>query len=234
MSKLLPSTPVVGGSPAEGPRIADVEKYNRDQIDLVKNGKRFIQDIFNRPNVGELKDWYSDARFAQQHFTGTNPTTIEWASCSWIRHFIRAATTKEDADAKETIAKLADKDSKSLYVQDYSYFRKAAGIKDPEAEIKRSGGWLRRNGDRWGCAAVCLFFLDAKGMLYPLAIVPDWRGSLEASVTIYNRELFKRMNLLTGKPKPAKSGEDRVDEAKDWPWRYGTFFSQIPSWGAIC
>lgn len=229
MLKLVPDRFTGVGTPANGKKISDVEKYNRDQIKAAeerakkdKNKTNFagfpIDDIFNRPNVGQLNDWYSDARFAQQQFTGTNPTTIKRASDTWLDHFVEAAKTPEDAVPKETIEKLIAKDKKSLYIQDYSNFRKSAGFTNLKADIEYHG-WFQSH--RYGCAAVCLFFLDGKGTLHPLAIVTDWRGSLEASVTIYNRELFKRINLLTGESNQPNMAEKNVDEAQDWPWRYG-------------
>lgn len=222
MTKLVIPRLIPGiGSPASGKTIAEVEKYNRDRIarNRKKETRQWLYDIFDRPNVGELEDWYSDDRFAQQQFTGTNPTTIELASETWLTRFSRAAGKEpEDAVAKDTIDKLIGKYPESLYVQDYSYFRDAAGIKNKEAEIKCH---KRFQSARWGCAAVCLFFLDSEGLLHPLAIVTDWRDSMEASVTIFNRELFKRMNLVTGKSKDPISTEERIDEAVDWPWRYG-------------
>ena len=223
MSKLVlvPSLVPGVGTPASGKTIAEVEKYNRDRIarNRKKETRQRLYDIFDRPNVGELEDWYSDARFAQQQFTGTNPTTIELANEDWLTRFSQAAEKEpEDAVAKDTIDKLIGKYPESLYVQDYSYFRNAAGIKTKKAEIK-CHKWFQ--SPRWGCAAVCLFFLDSEGLLHPLAIVTDWRDSMETSVTIFNRELFKRMNLVTGKSKDPISTEKRIDEAVDWPWRYG-------------
>ncbi|KAJ5986311.1 hypothetical protein N7451_010676 [Penicillium sp. IBT 35674x] len=226
-------TPGVG-TPDKGDTIAEVENYNREQIDKAKNNQGGIVDIFNRPNVGELEDWYTDARFAQQQFTGTNPTTIERAASdpykAWLDHFVGAAKKSEDASAKETISNLIIKSPDSLYIQDYSKFRQAAGFKDPKCEITVPGSWYPYRYARWGCAAVCLFFLDARGLLHPLAIVTDWRGNSEASVTIYNRELFKRMNLLTGKLKKPNQMEERIDEAHDWPWRYAKTCVQTSDW----
>lgn len=198
------------GTPDKGKTIKEVEDYNRAQ----HNTWWWKKDIFDRANVGDLDDWYSDARFAQQHFTGTNPTTIERASDDWIDHFIRAAKAPEDAVAKDIITKLSTTCRGSLYMQDYSYFRKAAGMQSG-ADIKRE--FEDGTSSRYGCASVCLFYLNDEGQLYPLAIVTDWRGSLERSVTIYNRELFKRTDIRTGDKKNEKS----IDEAKDWPWRYG-------------
>ncbi|KAJ5968213.1 hypothetical protein N7501_004461 [Penicillium viridicatum] len=232
MSKLVlvPSLIPGVGTPASGKTIAEVEKYNRDRIAINRNRetRQRLYDIFDRPNVGELEDWYSDARFAQQQFTGTNPTTIQLANEDWLTRFSQAAEKEpEDAVAKDTIDKLIEKHPESFYVQDYSYFRDAAGIKTKKAEIK-CHKWFQ--SPRWGCAAVCLFFLDSEGLLHPLAIVTDWRDSMETSVTIFNRELFKRMNLVTGKPKDPISTEKRIDEAADWPWRYAKTCVQVSDW----
>ncbi|KAJ5084204.1 hypothetical protein NUU61_008783 [Penicillium alfredii] len=230
MSGIIPKWFLSPGTPDKGKTIADVENYNREQIARAKSWlHRWTEfhDIFNRPNVGELLDWYSDARFAQQQFTGTNPTTIKKAPKSWISYFIRAAKTPEDALAKETITNLSTKYPNSLYVQDYSYFRDSAGFTDPEAEIKRV---VDDKTTHYGCAAVSLFFLDDNGQLHPLAIVTDWRGSMEASVTIHNRELFKRWDLLAGVEKPPNAQEKRVDEAHDWPWRYAKTCVQTSDW----
>ena len=212
MERLLPGFYVYEGKPYKGKTIKEVEDYNRARHNAI------FKDIFDRPNVGDLHDWYSDARFAQQHFTGTNPTTIERASDDWIDHFIRAAKTPEDVVAKDTITELSTSSPGSLYIQDYSYFRKAARIPSG-ADIKRKSE--DQKSTRYGCASVCLFYLNDEGQLYPLAIVIDWRGSLERSVTIYNRELFKRTDIRTGDKKDEKS----IDEAKDWPWRYGKYIS---------
>ena len=118
------------GTPDAGVKFEDVENYNRKM-----RAKWLHKDIFDLPNVGELEDWYSDARFAQQHFTGTNPTTIERASEQWITHFTSASKDPADKKAKETIMALAHSSQESLYMQDYSYFRKAAGM-DESAVIK--------------------------------------------------------------------------------------------------
>ncbi|KAJ5908346.1 hypothetical protein N7495_001028 [Penicillium taxi] len=117
-----------GGTPDVGKKLADVEAYNRKSLETWGWVKRIQFDVFDRRNIGELKDWYSDARFAQQHFTGSNPTTIEQASDGMIRHFIDAAKTQEDKVAKDTIIELSIDHRKSLYMQDCSYFRKAAGL----------------------------------------------------------------------------------------------------------
>ncbi|KAJ5263942.1 hypothetical protein N7478_011547 [Penicillium angulare] len=230
MSGVIPNFITKVGTPDKGNTIAEVEKYNRDRIEAEK--KRwlkygYVQDIFNRPNVGELEDWYSDDRFAQQQFTGTNPTTLLPASLSWVRHFIRAATQPEDKAAKDIITAISEGHSESLYIQDYSYFRDSAGFTDREAEIKMSP---EKGSPRYGCAAVSLFYLDDEGKLHPLAIIPDWRGCSGATVTIYNRELFKRVDLLTGREKSRSPQEKRIDEANDWPWRYAKTCVQTSDW----
>lgn len=213
------------GTPDAGTKIADVENYNRTQR---ARGSR--NDIFDRPNVGDLKDWYTDTRFAQQHFTGTNPTTIERASDMWIQHFIKAATADDEA-VKNIITDLSISSRGSLYMQDYSYFREAAGLA-PTDDIKcEYHDPKAQNGEksyRYGCASVCLFYLNDKGQLYPLAIVIDWRGSIEASVTVYNRELIKRTDIRTGNKKHDRKVKI-VDEAVDWAWRYGKISHQLHS-----
>ena len=181
--------------------------------------------------MGDLEDWYTDARFAQQHFTGTNPTTIELASEQWIKHFTEAPKDLADQKAQETIKTLASISRESLYMQDYSYFREAVGmyksavIKCEFDEIYKEGGKTKsRKRYRYGCASVCLFYLNDAGTLQPLAIVIDWRGSADKSVTIYNRELFKRdAHLLSfyAEDDSDKKKPEIVDEGHDWAWRYG-------------
>ncbi|GFG03218.1 hypothetical protein IFM61392_02692 [Aspergillus lentulus] len=211
------------GRPDEGEKLEDVENYNR-----TARGWSYGKDIFDLPNVGDLADWYSDARFAQQHFTGTNPTTIERASDRWLEHFITAAEAPEDAPAKEIITDLRNSCRESLYMQDYSYFREAAGL-GPTADIKCEFDEAGRKSYRYGCASVCLFYLNDKGQLYPLAIVIDWRGSAENSVTIYNRELIKRKDLRSGSEKQDQK-QKVTDEAHDWPWRYAKTCVQCSDW----
>ncbi|KAJ5180579.1 hypothetical protein N7492_003789 [Penicillium capsulatum] len=228
--RIMPGT----GTPADGPKISDVEKYNREQLKKANNRWSWTKgplttDIFSRPNVGELDDWYSDDRFGQQQFTGTNPTTIQRLSKPWLAHFRRAAKDPKDELAKDTINKLFDNYPDSFYMQDYSNFRRHAGFDDMEAEIQHTPE-DKEAGTRYGCAAVCLFFLDERGLLHPLAIVTDWRDSTEASVTIYNRELFKRTNLVSGKPRQPSPNEERVKEADDWPWRYAKTCVQTSDW----
>lgn len=212
------------GTPDEGTKLEDVEQYNRKSRESSHR-----DDIFDLPNVGDLPDWYCDNRFCQQQFTGANPTTIELASDSWINHFIQAANAPEDSAAKENITDLNNSCRDSLYMQDYSYFREAAGL-EPSAVISSRFDESEEKDvvHRYGCASVCLFYLNDKGQLYPLAIVIDWRGSAERSVTIYNRELMKRKDLRSGNEKHDQK-EKPIDEAYDWPWRYGKLpYHKIP------
>lgn len=80
MIRVVPKRITGVGTPAHDKKISGVENYNRDQIKAAEkratkekektNLDGFpIDDIFNRPNVGQLNDWYSDARFSQQQFT---------------------------------------------------------------------------------------------------------------------------------------------------------------------
>ena len=214
------------GTPDAGEKLEDIEEYNRTM-----RAKRSMNDIYNLPNVGDLEDWFADARFAQQHFTGTNPTTIERASEQWILHFTGASQDLADKGAQEVVKALGYRSPDSLYVQDYSYFREAAEM-DESAIIKcefketyKEGGRIKtRESHRYGCASVCLFYLNDSGMLQPLSIVIDWRGSADKSVTIYNRELIKRDSYFQSVIAEAgEKGEESktIDQAHDWAWRCG-------------
>jgi hypothetical protein len=165
-------------------------------------------------DAGSEHKWYSDAIFAQQSFTGINPTTIELAG-KWIPRF--TAEAQRQKLEKTMVQVLKDADPSSLFVQDCSYFREAFGFaeKDQQKNIADPGG-LFSGSTRWGCAAVTLFQLDAQGKLHPLAIVIDYKGSMERSVTILN----KRLNAL----------QTDVDQENDWPWRYAKTCSQASDW----
>ncbi|CCO32261.1 hypothetical protein RSOLAG1IB_05377 [Rhizoctonia solani AG-1 IB] len=159
-----------------------------------------------RFNIGDRRkrDWYSDAVFAQQSFTGTNATTITLAK-DWATAF------EEHAEASRNIKMLnhlRSVPSASLYVQDYSYFRSAMGLSD-DKELTSGDG-------RYGAAPVVLFHLGENGHLHPLAIVIDYKGSMAASVVIFNKRL-------------APSG-DMLEEAQDWPWRYAKTCVQSADW----
>lgn len=49
------------GTPEAGKTLKEVEDRNRKWLDISKKHKWARNDIFDKPNVGELEDWYSDA-----------------------------------------------------------------------------------------------------------------------------------------------------------------------------
>ncbi|KIK54179.1 hypothetical protein GYMLUDRAFT_77222 [Collybiopsis luxurians FD-317 M1] len=120
-------------------------------------------------NIGHRDDWYSDAVFGQQQFTGTNPTTIALAPSRWIEDFGKAARFQGRGD----IVKLFNSEPENLFIQDHSDFRSIVGLL-PSAEISSDG--------RYGCSSITLFHLNSQGKLHPLAIVLDYKGSMEKSV----------------------------------------------------
>ncbi|KAH6679353.1 lipoxygenase [Halenospora varia] len=126
---------------------------------------------------------------------GPNPTTATKAG-DWRAKFESQARSQGNQKLVDLFKNTAPD---SLYVQDYSYFRDA--IKANQNDILISD-----NGKRFGCASVCLFQLTAAGKLHPLAILLDYRGTIENSVTIFNRRLS-----LT---------DSSLSELQDWPWRY--------------
>jgi hypothetical protein len=160
-----------------------------------------------RPNIGiaDRNDWYTDAAFAQQQFTGTNPTTLTVASGAWIQRFLKEA---EDHVVPE-VATLLDADPQSFYVQDNSYFRGAMRL-NAKAELKSD------DGKRYACASVSLFRLESTGVLHPIAIVIDYRGDMQSSVTIFNRR--------------TNSTRSSKFEETDWPWRYAKMCAQSSDW----
>jgi sulfur relay (sulfurtransferase) DsrC/TusE family protein len=192
-----------GGEPEKGLKIQDVVDYN-------KFHRKFGTDINEGGNIGLLDDWYSDRRFADQQFTGTNPTTITKASETWIADFIKAAKAGGYEKWANLIAKA---DPASLFVQDGSYFRKAVGVSDPEAVMHYKPPLV---DDNWAVGAVSLFQLHEDGKFHPVAICIDHRGSMEKSVTIFNKRL---------------SPTDSINsEREDWPWRYAKTCAQVTDW----
>ena len=175
----------------------------------------------SKPSVGDCatgKDaWYTDAVFAQQNFTGINPSTIKLAK-GWKPKFLASAQSQ---NLDKHVQLLNDTDDSSLYVQDYSYFREAFGVTDP-SEILTVGGrglfsfHLHRSIQRWACAAVTLYTIDNKGRLHPIAIVTDYKGSMEDSVVIFNQRLT--------------ADNESHDQSTDWPWRYAKTCSQVSDW----
>ena len=192
-----------GGNPQAGLTVQDAVDYN---LKHRKHGN----DISNGGNIGLLDDWYSDRRFADQNFGGTNPTTITKASAQWLADFTEAAKTQ--SEVKWVIA-LGQADPASLFVQDCSYFRTACGVSDPEQPLfnKTDSG-----DETWGVGAVTLFQLHADGQLHPVAICIDHKGSMAKSVTIFNKRMA---------PTDSSAGEKA-----DWPWRYAKTCAQASDW----
>ncbi|KAF2094797.1 Lipoxygenase [Rhizodiscina lignyota] len=191
----------VYGYPDQGATIAQIEQRNHD----LRSAKK---DIYAEPNVGDRKDWYTDEMFAQQSFTGNNPTTIELAK-DWIDKF---KTVAKEQNNKKMVQLLTNTDNASLYVQDCSHIREAVGA---TADTKL---WVQgkvKGEDRFACASVTLYRLEPKGKLHPLAIVIDFKGNMEKSVVIFNQRLHS---------------SDKGDQQTDWPWRYAKTAAQASDW----
>lgn len=193
----------VQGNPYWGDSISDIEERNRNN-DSWRRCRG--SDIEYGVNIGDLPDWYSDSRFAQQQFTGTNPVTITTASKTWLFRF----TNEAKKQCNEKVLKLLqDAKADSFYIQDCSYFRDAIGVKEHQLMESSSGG-------RFLCATISLFQLHSDGRLHPLAIVTDFKGSMDDSVTIFNKRL---------------DPYDSTDKEKtDWPWRYAKTCAQVADW----
>src|SRR4051794_32268526 len=59
-----------------GPTMAQLE----DRMKIMTARKKNIGSV---PSIADRPDWYTDAVFAQQSFTGPNPTSITRASAEW-------------------------------------------------------------------------------------------------------------------------------------------------------
>lgn len=198
------------GTPFEGPSLADCEKYNREHPSPKT-------DIMNGENIGNLPDWYSDARFAQQFFSGVNPSTITKAQPDRVKDYITEAEKQGLEDVKKLLSEGSD-----LFIQDYSYFRQATGLSNEEdfrnAVPELVGGKPTGNmAFRFACAPVAIFQLHCDGRLHPLAITIDHKGSLDKSITIFNRRL-------------TPSQKSDIDEKDDWAWRYAKTCVQTADW----
>ena len=192
------------------------ERTTFNQIrDREQTLRRKHEDIYNTPNIGDRQDWYSDAVFAQQQFTGANPITITRASAEWISQFKEAAQIQGNAGVR----KLLDQGpTDSFYVQDCSYFRKAIGLSasEPIQSCKQQQHHHLFQHDRYLCATVTLFQLSGVGKLHPLSIVIDYKGSIADSVVIFNDRL--------------DSTASTYSEETNWPWRYAKICAQVADW----
>jgi hypothetical protein len=203
-------------SPYKGPTIKDCEDWNRahpsDPTDVTLGG-----------NIGNHADWYSDARFAQQHFSGVNPTTIETAPPEKVKAYLSEANKQKLHGMVKLLL-----EGKDLLIQDYSYFREAMGMTNketfhsviPEMRSNEKSGQREPTGQidhRYGCASVIIFQLNPDGRLHPLAITLDYKGSLDESITLFNQRLT-----------PDAKGD--IDEKDDWPWRYAKTCAQTADW----
>ena len=170
------------------------------------------RELFADPNIGDRDDWFSDEVFAQQQFTGVNPVSITIAAPEslWVTNFKAAATVQK----RDDVVALIDSPDSSLYVADYSYFRKAVGAL-PEAEL--SSGLDDPDNIRYGCSPVGLFNLTPEGKLHPVGIIIDYKASMESSVTIFNKWLTPGGNTIE-------------EQKEDWPWRYAKTALSSADW----
>ncbi|KAI1332662.1 lipoxygenase [Xylariaceae sp. FL0255] len=202
---------VAGGSPQVGKTIQEVVDYN-------KHYTKQATDVSDGRNLAHLEDWFTDRRFSEQSFSGTNPTTIKQIPEPLLKEFIEAAKTTGEVDWAAT---LSSADKKSLLVQDYSYFRKAIQV-GPTDTMK----WEPVGVDMvpcWAVASVALYQLHDDGKLHPIAITIDYRVSLFSlletmanSVTIFNKRKL-----------PTDSSDGEHD---DWPWRFAKTCALTSDW----
>ncbi|KAL7940841.1 lipoxygenase [Trichoderma barbatum] len=190
----------------QAPYMEAFEAYNREHR---KSGT----DIAQGENLGLLKDWYSDRRFAEQSFTGANPATIKKISSKLLEEFRAAAHNQELVTWEEKLAQ-----NSAFFVQDFSNLRQAIDV-DDQKELRYSGVV---NQENWACASVTLFQLHDSGRLHPIAIVLDYKGSMEKSVTIFNKNYEPR--------EPASQDEVIQEERDDWPWRYAKTCALVSDW----
>ncbi|KAM0254577.1 hypothetical protein ACHAQJ_006612 [Trichoderma viride] len=197
----------------QDPNFKALESYNQST-------RKAATDISEGRNLGLLGDWYSDRRFAEQAFTGTNPATIvniSKAPGNLLQEFIDTADREGYKEWHERLSK-AQSNPESYFVQDHRHFREAFGAA-PDEELKHQEPSSELN---WACAAVTLFELHDDGQLHPVAIVIDYKVSMDKSVTIFNNRLEPR--------EPAGKGAPIPEEESDWPWRYAKTCAQVSDW----
>ena len=208
---------------------ADPESDTLDGLTLRNQELRAEKkDVYVDPNVGDRNDWWSDRIFAQQQFTGTNPTTIATVSRQLLEEFKNAA---EHQKKTEISALLDSAEPSDLLVQDYSGFRDALGLSDTDSiSSTEDASWLHRlkdlisdadheehsfdGAERYLGASVCLFKLENGGALHPISIVVDYKGQMKHSVVIFNNRV---------------SSAD-PEEHSNWPWRYAKSCVQVADW----
>ncbi|KAI1159610.1 lipoxygenase [Nemania serpens] len=211
-SFMVPDSCVTHGTPFKGPTIAECEQYNREHPSPQT-------DIMDGKNLGNEIDWYSDARFAQQHLTGVNPTSIKTAPLKKVEEYAVEANKQGRNDMKQLLLQ-----GEELLIQDYSWFRVATGVSNDQdfSNIVPEfvdGKPTQNFTTRYACAPVIIFQLHSDGRLHPLAITLDYKGSLDSSITIFNRRLT-----------PDTKGS--VEEKDDWPWRYAKTCAQTADWAS--
>jgi len=172
----------------------------------MKQLTRSKKNIGTESSIANRDDWYRDAVFAQQSFTGPNPTSIKQAPTDWVNKFMMAAKSQGKDDM---MSLLRNAGTGSLYIQDNSYFRNAANAA-PDSTLQSD------DMKRFGCASVTLYQLSQEGNLHPLAIVLDYRVSMENSVCMFNQRLTHRDPIET--------------KSMDWPWRYAKMCAQVSDW----
>lgn len=188
----------IGGRPMVG-TLRQIEEYNR-------HNRKSGTDIEAGKNIGLLSDWYSDRRFADQSFTGTNPTTITRVPAELLTEFIATAARTGEAD---WAGRLKAVDPATLFVQDTRKLRAALGAAETETLYNREP----LSDDSWACAAVTLFQLHSTGQLHPVAITIDYKSSMAESVTIFNKR--------------ASPDAPTTSEESDFPWRYAKTCAQV-------
>ena len=105
-SFIIPKEIEHNGTPYAGPTLADCEKYNCEHPSPKT-------DIMEGQNIGNKHDWYSDARFAQQHLSGVNPTTIETAPPEKVKAYADQAGKQNLEDMKKLLS-----EGRDLLIQD--------------------------------------------------------------------------------------------------------------------
>jgi Lipoxygenase len=189
-----------------------IEKKYKDLYETAQASAGKIGDVYTSKHIGLREDWFTDAVFAQQQFTGVNPTGLKQASKDWMESFAWAATDQDNEEAQELLANPAS----SFYVVDNSDYRYLLGLK-PDQELSALGPNTERGAlPAYGAASVTLFSLSDSGRLHPVAICLDYLSDMSDSVTIFNRRLT-----------PDAQG---VDEATDWSWRYAKMCSSMSDW----